>query len=427
MNIDRKTMPPLGNIPDLALKNPENIRLNNGLDLYIIDGGYEKVTRLDIVFEAGSAYQKKKLTAASVTNLLKEGTKNKTSVEIVEILDYHGAYLNIGNNKDTATLTLFSLTKHLDKLLPLINEILTESVFPQRELEIFLNRKKQRYLVDIQKVKYLASLEFNKTIFGDGTAYGQVLNENDFNSLTRDDVVNFFKKRYRPENAYAVLSGFVDKKTEELINKFLGNIKCSGKSPESENIKFFSEQETGKKYIEKENSLQSAIRIGKQMINRTHPDFAYVSLLNMILGGYFGSRLMSNLREDKGLTYGIHSFVQTHKKAAYFAIATEVNAEATKMAVEEIIKEIERLRTEPVKEDELKLVLNYLSGSFLRSFDGPMILAERFLLVKDFGLTFEHYKDILRKMSLSTPEQLLETADKYFATDKMVELIVGKE
>ena len=426
MVVDRKTMPVPGTIPEIKLKDPENYKLSNGLDFYLISGGQEKVTRLDIVFEAGSAFQNKKLTAASVSSLLKEGTKTKTSSEIVEILDYYGAHLNTGNNKDTATLTLFSLTKHLDKLVPLISEMLTEPTFPQRELEIFMNRKKQRYYVDIQKVKYRAALEFNKTIFGKNTAYGQVLSETDFDLITRDDIVEFYDNYYCPANAYAVISGNIDSKTEQLVDKYLGNINCSGKMPDSASLKFFSAPETKEKYVEKEDALQSAIRVGNQTVNRTHPDYAYVSLLNTILGGYFGSRLMSNLREEKGFTYGIYSFVQTYQKAAYFAVATEVKADATGEALKEITGEIDRLKSEPVSEDELKLVKNYISGNILRGFDGSMVMADRFLLVKDFGLTFQHYRDVLKKMTDSTPQQLLEAAGKYFNSDDMVQLVVGK-
>ncbi len=423
---DRKHMPGLNKVAGLNLKDPVSFILSNGMDVYEIKGGQEEVTRIDIVFEAGSAYQNKKLVAGSVNSLLKEGTEKYSSAEIAGILDYYGAYLNTHYTKDTAVVTLLTLTKHLDKLLPLLGDLLTNSVFKEQELEIYLNREKQRFLVNIEKVKYLASLEFNKIVFGSKTRYGQVLSKDDFDKITREDIIEFYNNYYCPENAYAVVSGHINKETEELLNKFIGNISCKGKAPDSSSLVFYSEPDTKEKYIEKENALQSAIRVGQQTVNRDSDDYAYVSLLNTVLGGFFGSRLMSNLREEKGYTYGVYSYIQTYKRAAYFTVATEVKADATKSALDEIRKEINLLKTEEVPEHELEIVKNYISGSVLRSFDGPIALSDRFITVKDFGFTFKHYVDVLNKMINATPGQLIETANKYFDEENMIELVVGK-
>ncbi len=423
---DRKKMPPLGNIPELILQEPENITLQNDMQAHLIRAGQENITRLDIVFEAGSAYQNKRLVAGSVNNLLKEGTSTKSSAEIAGILDYYGAYLNTHYNKDTASVTILSLTKHLDKLLPLLGELLTDSVFHERELDIYLNRQKQRFLVNIEKVKYRASLEFNKLVFGENTAYGQVLSLEDFDKVTREDVLEFYRNHYCPERAYVVLSGHIDDQTVQLVNQHLGTISCQGKSPDEKEILFSAPPQKTEKIIPKKDALQSALRVGKQIINRTHPDFPKLTLLNTILGGYFGSRLMSNLREDKGYTYGAYSYIQTYKKAAYFTIATEVNADYTTKAMDEIVKEIERLCSEPVPDDELTLVKNYTSGIFQKSFDGPLALSDRYITVKDFRLTFAHYKNILEEIKNITANDLMQTAAKYLSSDDMIKLIVGK-
>ena len=424
---DRKTMPPLGKIPELNLREPDNITLKNNIETYLIKAGQEEITRLDIVFKAGSAYQKKRLVAGSTNTLLKEGTHTKTSAEIAGILDYYGAYLNTHYSKDTATVTMLSLTKHLETLLPLLGELLTDSVFHQRELDIYLNRQKQRFLVNIEKVKYRASLEFNKLVFGENTAYGQVLSLNDFDKVTRDDVLEFYNNHYCPENAYLVISGNFTEKTLDLVDKHLGMLQCKGKTPNNNNIIFSSTPLQTEKYIQKQGALQSALRVGKQIINRTHPDYPKLTLLNTILGGYFGSRLMSNLREDKGYTYGAYSYIQTYQKAAYFTVATEVNAKYTNAAMEEICKEIDILKKQPVSDEELTLVKNYTSGIFQKSFDGPLALSDRYITVKDFNLTFDHYKEILEKIKNTTAEQLMETAAKYLSQKELIKLIVGKK
>ena len=424
---DRKKMPRPGIISPVNLTNPETILLPNKMEACIIRAGKEPITRIDVVFEAGSAYQNKKLVAGSTNNLLKEGTSTKSSAVIAEILDYFGAYLNTQIDKDTASVTLYALTKHLDTLMPLLGEIVTDAIFPEKELQIYLNRQKQQYLINFEKVRYRASMEFNKMIFGAGSAYGQILCEKDFSKVTREDVITFYHERFRPETAYVILSGNITDEVVKLTEKHLGNLSGQGQTSSKNQITYSTSQKTGETFIERGNAMQSALRVGKQIINKTHPDFPALQMVNTLLGGYFGSRLMSNLREDKGYTYGINSFIQTYKHAAYFAIATEVNADYTEAAMHEIDHEINRLKTTPVGNDELKLVKNYLFGNFLKNFDGPLALAERYRTVKDAGLDFSYYTQSIDAMMQLTSEQLMNVANQYFETESLLHLVVGRK
>jgi len=423
---DRKKMPDLGAVSEFNITNPEKIVFPNNMEANIIRAGQEEITRIDVVFEAGSSFQNKRLVAGSVNNLLKEGTSSKSSMAIAGILDYYGAYLNTQVNKDTASVTLYALTKHLDHLLPLMGELISDSIFPEEELAIYLDRQKQDFLVNIEKVRFRASLEFNKMIFGENSAYGQVLTLEDFEKLTREDIIEFYKNHYQPEKAYIILSGNINDKVISLTEKHLGNLTSNSTDKAEQNIIFTSDTKETEKYIEKADALQSALRVGKQIISKTHPDFPAFQLLNTILGGYFGSRLMSNLREDKGYTYGIYSHIQSYKHATYFSINAEVNADHTNAAMDEICKEIDLLRTKPVDEEELQLVKNYLYGNFLKSFDGPLALAERFRSVNDSGLDFSYYTQNLKSMMLLTKNQLLETANQYFQKESLLHLVIGK-
>ena len=417
----------MGSISKINLAEPEIINLGNGMEANLIRAGKEEITRIDIVFEAGSSFQSKRLIAGSANNLLKEGTRNKSSVDIANILDYHGAYLNTQINKDTASVTLYALTKHLDKLLPLLGEIISDAIFPEQELNIYLQRQKQKFLVNIDKVEYRASLEFNKMIFGEHTAYGQVLSKKDFDNISREDVVKFYHSNYRPENSYIIISGNVTDNVLYLTDKHLGHLYSNTIKPEKRNIVFSAEPKIDNLFIERPEALQSAIRIGKQTINKTDPDFPGLQLLNTVLGGYFGSRLMSNLREDKGFTYGIGSYIQTYKHAAYFAISTEVNADYTEAAISEICKEIKLLQTIPVSNDELQLVKNYLFGNFLKSFDGPLALAERLRAVRDIGLDFSYYTKNFEAMKTITSKKLMNLANQYLESKTLLHLTVGRK
>lgn len=419
-------MPPHGKTVLLSINDPVEITLDNGISAFLIEAGDEQVTRIDVIVKAGSAYQKKKLVASSAGRLLKEGTKNYSSSFIANQLDFYGSYLDTSVTKDSVSLTLYCVSKHLEKLLPIVSEMMKEALFEQSELDIHLGMQKQKFLVNREKVKYLAQLEFNRLVFGNNSAYGQVIEVEDFDKLKRDDLVNFYKNRYTAQNTYIIVSGSTNHKLPELLNNWFGNGIGVSSHPAG-NIHHIGQNGTKEKFISKPGAMQSAIRIGRLMIGKVHPDYNRFLLLNTILGGYFGSRLMSNLREDKGFTYGISSFVLNFIHASAFSIATEVNANQTEAAIAEICKEMRLLREKKVGEKELKLVKNYIYGTFLRNFDGPFALSERFSSVKDFGLGFDFYRNSLKEILATTSHELQETANKYLNPHDMIRLVVGNK
>lgn len=425
MKLDRSNIPPHGTPVHLAFEEPQREVLDNGLEVFLIDAGIENALRLDIVINAGSVFQDKKLTATSVGKLLKEGTNGYDSSKIAELIDNYGAYLDISVTKDTATITLYVLSKHLKQLIPLIGKMLHEATFPEEELKIHIDRKRQEFLVNSEKVRYKAMLEFNKLVFGESSAYGQILDYKDFDLIDRNDLLRFYKDNYHPENAYVVVSGKISDEIVPLLNTYIGatwqpnrNVILQVPGPGNIGIK--------EKYIEKPDAMQSAIRIGRPIFSKQHPDYNKFLLLNTVLGGYFGSRLMSNLREDKGCTYGVHSFVTNYKHAGFFSVSTEVKADATEIAMREIMFELNRLQTEKIDDDELNRVKSYIYGTFLRTFDGPFALAERFKSAKDIGEGFAFYKQSLDEILQVTATELFETANKYLNPEEMITLVVGK-
>ena len=422
--IDRTKLPPQANSINLNLVEPKLVTLDNGLNVYLIEAGEEDISRIDIVVKAGSAFQSKKLVASCVGRLLSEGTRNFSSSAIANKFDYFGAYFHTDITKDTATLTLYSLTKHLPELLHIVGDMLVDATFLQNELNTHLERTKQEFLTNVEKVRYQAMLEFNKLVFGAESAYGQILEIEDFQKVNQEDLVDFYQKNYTLDNAYIIVSGKAGKHVSDLINKHLGNglQRLNGKQTKINYVGIIGQKEM---FVEKKDAMQSAILVGRPMINKLHPDYNRFILLNTILGGYFGSRLMSNLREDKGFTYGVSSFTTNYVNGATFSIATEVNAQHTQAALDEIFGEMKLLREEKVSAEELELVKNYIYGAFLRNFDGPFALAERFQSAKDFGLGFDYYLKSLDDIQKVTSKELLETANKYLDPEEMIRLVVG--
>lgn len=424
--LNRNIAPKLGEPQKLNITEPEFFTLDNGIPVYLLPANQQEATRLDIVFDAGSAYQSQKLQAGATNKLLKEGTKNKTSFEITQTLDFYGAYLDSFSGKDKAGLTLFGLHKYFDKLIPLFHEIISEAVFPEEEVRLFSERKKQEFIIEYHKVRFIASMEFNELVFGTNTPYGQKLEMKDFDILNRDLIVSFYKKYYRPTGSYLLLGGKITPELLKQLNETIGKIPNKNENLFSEPHFFWKDENEQHRYITKENALQSALRIGNVTLERSHPDYPSLYLLNVILGGYFGSRLMSSIREEKGYTYGIYSSIQNFKHGNLFSIATEVNAQHTLAAIKEIENLMNILCSEKVSKEELQTVKNYLQGSFLRHFDGPFSLADQFLKSRSLGLPFIHYKQLLDKVMQITPQELLNATEKYLDFKKMKILVAGK-
>ncbi len=424
----RHTAPVTADHVRMKLQEPSEWVLDNGMVVKYIDAGQEEVTRIDFIFKAGSSFQTKRLTALATNRLLREGTQSRSSFQLASLIDYHGAYLDTSVTKDTANVTLYALNKHLPALLPLLGEIFSEPAFPEEELATYLSKQKQEFLVNSTKVKYKALTGFNSLIFGKNTAYGQNLTIDDFGQLTTEDVKSFFNRFYSPENGWILVSGNISAELPDLLNRHVGQRKNHTINGKSTEICFVETNlKRGDFFEEKADALQSAIRVGCPSISKNHPDYNYLKLLNTVLGGYFGSRLMSNLREEKGFTYGVSSFLVNYKHAGFFSIATEVNATHTEAALKEICLEVKRLRNEQIGEEELHLVKNYLYGTYLRGFDGPFSLADRFIAAHDNDLPLSYYHRSLEAMLLATPLQLLEVADKYLDAETMIRLVVGKK
>jgi predicted Zn-dependent peptidase len=195
-----------------------------------------------------------------------------------------------------------------------------------------------------------------------------------------------------------------------------------------ENRKSIKSEFTGKAHIDhqdKSDALQTAIRIGKVMFNKTHPDFISFSVLNTILGDYFGSRLMSNIREDKGYTYGIGSYMMENTHFGYFMIATEVAKEVCEATLHEVKKELERLQNELVPEEELELVKSYLLGQLLKAADGPYAMLDLFSGVELHGMDISFYNKYIQKVQEITAEEIREMARKHLDWKSLSIISVG--
>lgn len=419
---DRKTPPLVKQVKDLQLPEPDRFTLSNGIPVYMTQMGTQEILKLEILFHAGRPFEHKRLAARATAALLKEGTLNYSSADIAEKIDFYGGTLSTPINLDYSDIVLYSLSKHFEKLLKITAEMVTKPVFPESELVAFGERNVQRLAVDLARNEVVAYRKITEFIFGENHPYGYNSDEAAYQALNRSDLEAHFSRNYHAGNCCIFLSGKTKPEHLELLEKYLGNSIPEGKYDPPVFTQHFASPQ--KITIEHPDSLQNAVRIGRRLFNRTHPDFNGMYVLNTVLGGYFGSRLMANIREDKGYTYNIFSSLDTMTHDGYFYIGTETGTEFTRKAIDEIYREIDILQNELIEKDELTMVKNYLLGNMLTMLDGAFNVSDvvktyvaENLPITDFRKLTETVKDI-------TAEELRELARKWLKPEDMWEVIV---
>ena len=317
--------------------------------------------------------QRVPFSASAAANMLAEGTRDMTAQQIAEQLDYYGSYFDVNIDRDYAYISFCTLSKFFGQTLAVAEQVLLHPTFPEEELRTYCAKRKQRLAIERTKVDVEAREAFARTMFGPEHPYGISADENDYDRLTRADVAEFYARHYTAANGFVVCSGRIGEQEREAVAALAERLPRS----ESETGTPFPAPVTRHEaFVEHPGAVQSSIRIGRMLFPRQHPDFLGMQVVASVLGGYFGSRLMQNLREERGYTYGVVAAMVNFEQAGYFAVATQVGTDVTRDALREIYAEIERLRTEPMPDEELSLVKNIMIGEMMRILDGPFGIAD---------------------------------------------------
>ncbi|CAG5084533.1 M16 family metallopeptidase [Parvicella tangerina] len=422
MILERNIAPPIKDITEVSFPDPEIHTLSNGIQVFAFNIGTQEVVQVDLTFAINRSKAKNPFVAKAVNELIGETTVSKKTGVLGEEIDFYGAFLESNYSVDHSSVSLFTLTNKLGDVLPLFQEAIKETIFPERELSIFLKNQKQKYLVKQEKVATLARRLYASLLYEDHY-YGQRTELTDFDHTTTEDLTRFYEDYYGAQNCSIIVTGKFDETIFHQLERAFGDlrpgIKNSSDCPLAPNHP--------KKAMHKKNgALQSAIRIGKVVpVDFGTEDYFKLKVLNTVLGGYFGSRLMMNIREDKGYTYGIGSGLNAMFNGVVFSIATEVGADVTEKAVQEIYKEVRRLREEEISHGELSTVKSQMLGSILGASDGPFSIAQQFKAVNFKGQDFSFFTDFIKVIRSVTSKELNEVAIRYLDPDSMVEAIAG--
>ncbi|MBP5527114.1 MAG: insulinase family protein [Bacteroidales bacterium] len=402
-------------LPDTATLLPQVHTADNGSNLYLFPSTSTELVKLDLIHEAGSAYQPQRLCAATANRLFTVASEKMSAAEVAEFMDYRGIILEHNPDTLTATTTVYFLRRYVDELLPVLADLLHRPSFPQEDLDVFLRKRKQELQASRLKTSDEARRMYYRALFGEEHPLGQFAVPNDADRLTRDMLLRFYQERYTRMDI--VLAGNVDQEVIERVSGLSGESQIAKISALSRPVS----TPTGLHSVTIPGAVQTTLRVGRVLPLRwDDPDYAAFMLLTTLLGGYFGSRLMSNLREDKGYTYGISARTQIYRGLVVFFITTDVAAGAAEAAEEEIRRELQRLCDEPVGEEKLQLVKTVMAGDFIRSIDGIFERSERFCSMLSTGVD-ERLTDNLRQaLSSVTAADLHAVARRLLAPDAMI-------
>lgn len=401
----------------------ETILLDSGIPCYGFNGVPYDIINIDFSFDAGRWTETKPLTASFYAKMFKAGTNKMNAEQLSENIDFWGGTIKISQGYNTVTISVYSILRNLEPVLQILQEIFLESNFNQQKLDFKKDKSINRLKINSRKTEFLADEAFKKMIYGDKHPYGYSMKKEDIENITRNDVVQYFKNNICSNNLTIYVSGKYDNAVIKLIDKYFTLSVFS--DPVDTVFKHQSQPEENKKFHHTiPQAEQASLIIGKEIDTPRDTEFYDFSVLNTILGGYFGSRLMKNIREDKGYTYGIHSEIVNYRHSSLWCISTEVGLEYIEPCKEEIYKEIFRLKNEKIDSQELDRVRNYLMGKMLRYFDGPFNTKNVYKIFWSTNREIEHLSYLINSIKNVTSERLLELANSFFNEESFYEVLV---
>jgi predicted Zn-dependent peptidase len=408
--LDRTTPPAAQRISSINFAKAKSISLSNGTPLHIIQAGEHDILRLEIIMKSGRWFENRKGSAYFASQMLLEGTSGKSSKDLADIFEFHGAHVSINSGIDYNTFVVYTLSSKLGEIIDVIGQCLSDPVFPESELNILKDIQKQQLRINNEKNNYVAGKEIRKLLYSNAHPYGRSLELEDMDDTLNSGVLKQYYLERLVDNVEIIISGKV---TDEIIRSlevlsFLPAV--SGKYLDHT----IGDAGRPEITIEKPDSLQSSIRLGRRIIHKTHEDYIGLLVLNELLGGFFGSRLMKNIREEKGYTYGIHSSLVSHIHDSFWVIGTDVKKEYVSDTVEQVYYEMDRLRNDIISNEE---IISSLETSFS--------LADKFKNIHFFGQGYGFYDKYIDTINSITPQRLNELANTYLNSGAFRKAVVG--
>ena len=423
MFLDRSKAPEFHIPENFVLSNPEKLMTPAGVPVYFFQTPLLEAIKIEVIAKSSriNLPLNKTLTPSFTLQLLTEGTASLDEEQLSDFFDFHASEVHPFSGFSQEGISLLTTKKHLEKVLPVFLSLFTEAVFPEEKLEKKKALRKVGLKLEMEKNSSRASMLFRNSLFGPEHPYGQEVKETHIDEVSREDILHYYHHNLWNDANLLISGDFTSVELNTLVQKLaaIPRVNLESKSPG------YSPNGIESIIEEKPDALQTSIRIGNWSIPKTDPDFIPMTVFNTVLGGYFGSRLIKNIREDKGHTYGIHSSLGEIDEYNYWVIAADVQKPSRMEVIQEIYKEFQILVENPIGAEELEQVRNYLIGQMVGKFSSSFDLVDRFKAVHFSGLDLDFYYQQLEFFRKFTPEDLMRIGQKYFSKGKFREVLVG--
>lgn len=421
--VDR-SIPPGFQIPEqVAFTKPTKRTLINGVPLYFIPTPQLDVVKIEVIMPNNHPDYSpiRGLIPFFTLNMLLEGTHELSADELDDFFDYYATEVEIVTGFEQQGLSLLTTKKHFREVLPVFRSLFTEATFPEKELAKRKSQKKLTIAIQQEQTGARANQLIRKALFGELHPFGYISDEAHVDAVTREGIKSYYASNFCIAPEIFITGNITDREMQEIENQF-NDLRFRQENSISPSFETFD----GKRIAdERPQSLQSSIRLGKILVPKSHPDYNALMVFNTTLGGYFGSRLIKNIREEKGYTYGISGILGSLKSTDYWMILADVKKGFAEAAIDEVYKEIKLLTEIALEKEELETVRNYMIGHFLSQFSNPFDLMGRFKKIHLQGLGYSYYEDQLKYIKSFDPEDIMRVGKKYFNEESIKEIIVG--
>ena len=425
IKVPRKKAPEIFEVREINIPQPEIAYLPNGIPLYITRMGTQPIVKVEFIFFSGRAEEQKRLESRATLRMLREGTKSHAAADWAEEVEFLAGTVSMPVLFDSNRIVVYALTKNISPLLNLVADIIFEPLFPEKELNVWTQNNIQKLAIELTKNDVIAYRKITEVLFGEDSAYGYSSVAENFNALTTDDLKNYYRHNFTSDNLSILVAGDIQDTTIRQVETLFGSFMSKKIILPTARILKIDPMGAQKLHVKNSDTTQTSIRIGRRFVPRNNPDYFGFNILNVILGGYFGARLMLNIREKKGYTYNIYSALETYTHDGYFYIASDVGNAFVKKATKEIYIELQKLIDTPVGDEELQMVRSYLLGNMLQLIDGPMNVSEVISGYVSEKLPFDTLERFVNYLKNVTAQDIQYLAAKYLNPKDLTEITVG--
>ena len=407
------------------IKLPQKVQLPNGVPLFLINEGVREVIRLDLLFRGGYAVQSKPLQALFTNRMLREGSRALNAAAVSRKIDSCGAWIETYSSQNCNHITLYTLRRHLPELLKVLDEIVKNPAFPQKNLDVVRRANKSHFLINSRKVDVVAQRYFERAIWGSDHKFGRLVCAEDYDAINVELLQEYYTNVYGSQNCSIFLSGKFDGAAVENLSEYFGKEQWGASSSVVIPDRLPLSAVSGRVTAKVDDTMQSGIKIGTMTVDSSHPDFYALKYLTVLLGGFFGSRLMTNIRERNGYTYHIEADLTAFGSRNAFSVTSEAANEYVQPLIDEVYNEFRRLQTEPVSAEEMEKLRNCTLGELCREYEGVLAKADVFINTWLSGEPFDGVNRYLDVVRTASPDDFMRLACKYLLPEKMVEVVAG--